>query len=117
MTITERIESMLAERGMKKKAVYDLINVSPSTYTTWVATNAASIPSEYVPAIAKLFGITCDELLTGETKIVSDAQTANLLSIYNGLSWDGQQLVIARAIEEKRREAESDSPSLARARV
>lgn len=115
MTVIERIESLLNERGMKKKAVYEILGVSPSTYTTWVATNTASIPSEYVPKIANLFGLTCDELLTGETKIISDENTSRLIEIYNSLSWDGQQMVIAKAVEEKRYESEN-LPPRARAR-
>lgn len=60
-------------------------------------------------------GSTCDELLTGETKIISDENTSRLIEIYNSLSWDGQQMVIAKAVEEKRYESEALSP-LSRAR-
>lgn len=102
MTIIERIESLLAERGMLKKAAYNAIGVSASTYSTWVSANVESIPSECIPPLAKLFGLTCDELLTGETKIIADESTANLLTLYKSLTWEGQQVVIAKAIEEKR---------------
>lgn len=102
MTIIERIEAMLLERGMKKKAAYDACGASASTYSTWVAANVTSIPSEYVPKLAQLFGCTCDELLTGETQIVTDSSTKHLLEIYNALGWEGQQVVLAKAVEEKR---------------
>lgn len=102
MTIIERIESMLTERGMKKKAAYEAIGVSPSTYSTWVAANVSSIPSEYIPQLAALFGITCDELLTGETQIVAGESNRRLLSIFKSLPWESQQLVLAKAVEEQR---------------
>lgn len=104
MTIIERVEEILASKGMKKKAAYEAAGVSASTYSTWVAANVTSIPSEYVPPLAKLLDITCDELLTGETKIIADKNTSRLLEIYNSLTFDGQQLVLAKAVEEKRYE-------------
>ena len=107
MTIIERIEQNLAKRGMKKKAAYDAIGVSPSTYSTWVAANVTSIPSEYVPVLADLFGITCDELLTGQTRIVADERFASLINVFDSLTWEGQQIVLAKAIEEKRYEQQA----------
>lgn len=112
MTIIERVEQHLAARDMKKKAAYDTIGVSASTYSTWVAANVTSIPSEYIPPLARLFGVTCDELLTGETQIVTDERTRRLIEIYNGLTWEGQQLVIGEAIREQRTE---ETKTLARA--
>lgn len=102
MTIIERIEQNLAERGMKKKAAYETIGASASTYSTWVAANVTSIPSEYIPPLANLFGITCDELLTGETKIISDDSTRHLVQIFSALPWEGKQIVLAKAVEEQR---------------
>ena len=102
MTIIERIERKLSEQGMKKKTAYEAIGVSASTYSTWVGANVTSIPSEYVPGLAKLFGITCDELLTGETQIVSDDSTRHLIELYRALDWSGQQMVLAKAVEEVR---------------
>ena len=105
MTIIERIDSLLTERGMKKKTVCELLSVSPSTYSTWVAMNTTTIPSEYIPKLANLFGITCDELLTGETQIISDDSTKHLIEIFKSLSWDGKQIIRAKAVEENRFEA------------
>lgn len=103
MTIIERICQMISERGLLKKALYENIGVSASTFSTWVSINATSIPSEYVPPIARFFGITCDELLTGETQIVPDADEKQLLFRYRALPWDGQQMVLSALVTEARR--------------
>lgn len=102
MTIIERIEALLEEQGMKKKAAYDAIGVSASTYSTWVAANVTSIPSEHIPTLAGMFGLTCDELLTGQTQIIKDENTRRLIEIYNALPWEGKQIVLAKAVEETR---------------
>ena len=103
MTIAERIAQNVSERGLLKKTVYEAIGVSASTYSTWIGSNVVSIPSEYVPGIARVFGITCDELLTGETQIVPTEDERNLLETFRGLSWDSKQVVLAALVNEKRR--------------
>ena len=109
MTIIERICTLLSERGMKKKAVIDAIGVSPSTFSTWVTTNAESIPSQYIPGVAGVFGMTCDELLTGESSIITDENEQHLIDLFRALDWDGRQIVLASALTERRRvEAAAD---------
>ena len=103
MTIIERICALLSERGMKKKTVIDAIDISPSTFSTWIGANVEGIPSQYIPGIAKVFGMTCDELLTGETSIVTDKNEQHLIGLFRDLDWDGQQMVLAAIVTEKRR--------------
>lgn len=103
MTIIERICALLSERGMKKKTVIDAVDISPSTFSTWIGANVEGIPSQYIPGIANVFGITCDELLTGETAIVTDDNEKHLISLFRDLDWDGQQMVLAAIVTEKRR--------------
>lgn len=103
MTIMERICSLLEQRGIKNKTVCELLEINSSTFSTWKAANMDGIPSQYIPPLAGLFGMTCDELLTGHTQIVTDANDANLVRIYRGLDWEGKQIVIAAAVQERRR--------------
>ena len=109
MTIIERIYVLIEERGMKNKTVCGTLGISTSTFSTWKAANMEGIPSQYIPPLAQIFGITCDELLTGETQIVPEGNDGHLLSIFRSLDWDGQQMVLAAAVAEKRR-ADGDAP-------
>lgn len=103
MTIMERICALIEERGIKNKTVCDVMGIGASTFSTWKAANMEGIPCQYIPPLAKLFDMTCDELLTGETQIIPDENDKGLLSVYRGLDWEGRQMVISAAVHEKRR--------------
>ena len=111
MTIAERINDQIKKNGMLKKDVCAAVGISPSTLSTWFAANAVSIPSEHVPALAKAFGISCDELLTGQH--IERGEEDQLLDMYRALDWEGKHIVAAAVINEKRRLDEAAS----RARV
>lgn len=102
MTICERITGILAERGIMKKAVCQTLGISPSTFSTWLTANTSSIPSEYIPPLADMFGITCDELLTGKPGSTVNETEERLLDIFRSLDWDSQQIILASAVTEKR---------------
>ena len=102
MRLIDRICEMLSQRGMTKKALCERIGVSPSTFSMWTGQNVTSIPYEFIPAIAAVFGVTCDELLTGNTQIIPDENEQRMLDVFRNLPWDGKQLVLAKLVEEKR---------------
>lgn len=104
MTIIERIIKLADDRGIRKVELYKSCGIPQSTFSTWTVANANSIPSEYVVAIAKFLGISCDELLTGERSTAELPENqARLLIEYEKLDWEGQQVVLGALIAEKRR--------------
>lgn len=102
MTMIERITEELNRRGMKQKAICDACGVSPSTVSLWIKRGAEGIPSEFVPKIAALFDMSCDELLTGTNTGVLSEDEARLIEMYRLLGWEGKCLVRAVAIQEVR---------------
>ena len=102
MTLFQRINTMLEERGIMKKTLAEYMGVGSSTFHTWSSANIDTIPSEYIPSIARFFNITCDELLTGETQIVPHEDERRLLEIYRTLDWSSKQMVLAKLVEEDR---------------
>ena len=104
MTIIERIIKLADDRGIRKVELYKSCGIPQSTFSTWTVANANSIPSEYVVTISKFLGVSCDELLTGERSTVELPENqARLLSEYEKLDWEGQQVVLGALIAEKRR--------------
>lgn len=102
MTIIERICTMLDERGMKKKAAYEAVGVNASTFSSWITANVEGIPSNYIPQLAQVLDISCDELLTGRPTLKLDDDETHLLETYRNLDWCGRTKVLAAAVEEKR---------------
>ena len=105
----ERINGLLAERCLLKRAAYEAIGVSASTFSTWSAMNGSSIPSEYIVPLAKLFGISWEELLTGEASAPVSDNEKRLLQIFRDLDWEAQTVVLAKAVEEKRLQVPAES--------
>lgn len=106
MTVMERVAQEIASRGIKQKTVCEACGASPSLLSTWLRANPPSIPSEYVPGIAKVFGMTCDELLTGEKPFALSADERRMIDMFRSLPWDGQQIVMATVVQEQRRAEE-----------
>jgi len=102
MTIIERITAELNRRGVKQKTLCEACGISPSTFSTWVKINPPGIPSEYVPTIAGMFDMSCDELLTGQESAALTEDESRLVNMFRDLGWEGKQVVLAVAIQEHR---------------
>ena len=113
MTIIERIIRMADDKRIRKVDLYKACGIPQSTFSGWTTANVTSIPSEYVVSIANLFGITCDELLTGVPSLNSlNDDEKHLLIEFNQLGWEGKQVVLGTLVNEKRRmesQVEGDS--------
>ena len=104
MTIMERIYALAEPKGIKKADIYNNCGIPQSSFSVWTNANPESIPSEYIPALAKYLGVSCDELLTGEKPMLDLPENqVRLLTGFSSLDWDGQQMVLAALIAEKRR--------------
>lgn len=109
MTIIERIIQLADDRGIRKAELYKTCGIPQSTFSTWTVANANSIPSEYVPKIAEFLHISCDELLTGERNMIDLPENqSRLLTEFEKLDWEGQQVVLGALIAEKRRMEQSE---------
>ena len=68
MTIAETIKNLRKTAGMSQEQLAEKLHVSRQAVTKW-ETEGGTPDIENLRAIAALFGITVDELLTGETKV------------------------------------------------
>jgi transcriptional regulator with XRE-family HTH domain len=73
-TLGKRIAALRREKGMKQDELAEKMQVSPQAVSKWE--NDQTCPDiSVLPTLAKLFGISVDELLTGkkeaETRVVS----------------------------------------------
>ena len=107
MTIMERIIQIMAEKNIRKSDLFNDCGIPQSSFWSWTAANVESIPSEYVAKLAAYFDVSCDELLTGiKTKDRLTENQFHLISEFENLDWDGQQVVLGTLVSEKRRMAE-----------
>lgn len=104
MNIFERVLALAEARKVSTVTLRKSCDIPQSTWGTWAKANPSSIPSEYVASIARYFDITTDELLTGERPKLdlSDVQR-RLIDGFDMLDWDGQQIVLATLVTERRR--------------
>lgn len=70
-TIGKFIAALRKANGMTQKELADKLNVSDKTVSRWERDDGAPDLS-VVPVIAEIFGVTCDELLRGERKPISE---------------------------------------------
>ena len=73
-TLGKRIAALRREKGMKQDELAEKMQISPQAVSKWE--NDQTCPDiSVLPTLAKLFGISVDELLTGkkeaETRVVS----------------------------------------------
>lgn len=115
MTIGERIALYARERGIKQTTMAEVCGITSATVSVWIKTGVESIPSGHIVPLAHLFGCAPMELLTGERYVLPDPgdETQRLIDMFESLDWEGKQVVMATAIQEKRRAEDS----LARARA
>lgn len=105
MTISERIMSLLRQTGHTQRDICLTLNLAPSTVCDWFKRNTDSIPSAYIVPLARMFAISPTELLTGDPSglVLLSKDEQRLIETYRQLDPDGQTVVHAAAIEEKRR--------------
>lgn len=115
MTIARRLNDIITERKIVKKALCEACGFSPSTLSTWLGNDVSSIPSEYIMPICRFFGILPEQLLCDdaeastatELRISSDEKM--LIDLYRQADAEGRHVVIAAAVQEKRRATEQES--------
>lgn len=105
MTISERIMSLLRQTAHTQHDISVALNVAPSTVCDWFKRNTDSIPSAYIVPLAKMFTISPTELLTGDPSglVLLSREEQRLIETYRQLDPDGQTVVRATAIQEKRK--------------
>lgn len=68
-TLGKRIAALRREKELKQDELAEMLNVSPQAVSKWE--NDLSCPDiSILPQLAKILGVTVDELLTGKTEIV-----------------------------------------------
>ncbi|MBR4234998.1 MAG: hypothetical protein IKR85_02920 [Clostridia bacterium] len=84
------------------------LGVAPSTVSDWFKRRNESIPSAYIIPLSKFFNVSPLELLTGEVDgmQVLGQNELKLINNYRTLSFEGQTIVQAAAINEKRKVTE-----------
>lgn len=75
-TIGGFIAALRKASGMTQRDLADRLNVSDKTVSRWERDDGAPDLS-LIPVIAEIFGVTCDELLRGERRSPSQAETAS----------------------------------------
>ena len=115
MTISQRLNAIITERKIVKKSICEACGIAPSTLSTWFANDVTSIPSEYIMPICRFFGILPEALLC-EADEFDGALTSDygrlsgeeklLLNNFRQLDIEGQRIVAASAITERRRSEE-----------
>ena len=103
MTIIERINELADHKGLQRKALCEASGATYGQISTWTKANVSSIPSEYVEPLANLLGVSSHYLLTGELDIPMTDDGRRLIDLFNNLDWEGRHMVMATAINEKRR--------------
>lgn len=71
-SIGQFIAALRKANGMTQQNVADRLNVSNKAVSRWERDECAPDLS-VIPALAEMFGVTCDELLKGERNRESDA--------------------------------------------
>ena len=115
MSISERIASLAKEKGIKQNTIAEACGVTAATVSMWFKQATDSIPSGHIVPIAKLLGCAPMELLIGQRYLLPQAgdEAQRLIDMFDALSWEGKQIVMATAIQESRRASEA----LSRARA
>lgn len=70
-TIGSFIAALRKANGMTQKNLAERLNVSDKTVSRWERDDGAP-DLAVIPVIAEIFGVTCDELLRGERKQLTE---------------------------------------------
>lgn len=103
MTLIQRVVEYAAERHIPKKKVAAVCGIHPSVLSNWITGEVDTIPSKCIPPLARLFNVSCDELLTGEKNLTLSDDQRRVLNMFNELDRDGQLIVLATIVNERRR--------------
>ena len=80
------------EKGMTQKEVAELLHVSDKTVSRWERNEG--VPDLFlVPELAALYGVTSDELLLGEKKLIRETDVEILISEEEFISQSKQKFV------------------------
>lgn len=109
MTITERIAELLRANHCTQRDLCLYLGVAPSTVSDWFKRRNESIPSAYIVPLCRFFNLSPMHLLTGEPDglVALSKEELALLETYRKLGSEGQTVVQATAIAERRR---NDNP-------
>lgn len=109
MTITERLFSILAKKGLSQKELGLYIGANEKTVSAWKKNNSLP-PSDKLSDISDFLGISLELLVTGQEKCSSPELTENeqrMLQVFKNLTPTQQGELIGRAsIMSEQNEAE-----------
>ena len=97
-TIGKRITKLRKEKNLKQENLAQILNISPQAVSKWE--NDITCPDiSVLPELAKILGVTVDELLTGKkeeqkVKLVDQNVSENLMLKIEVLDADGDKVKI-----------------------
>lgn len=92
------LNSLIAEKGVKKSDLADALGVSKGAVTNW-SNGSNSIDIELIPSICEFFDVTIDEFF-GRKQPEKESLTENelrLLFVYRNMDAAGQEALMASA--------------------
>lgn len=105
MTISERVFSLLDEKGLKAAGLCKVLGVGTNQTTSWKKSNTDP-PAKFIPQISEFLGVSMEFLLTGEQRTTIEDLTGDEIWFINKLrSLDEDGIVAVRgvALNESRR--------------
>ena len=99
MTVTERIFSILAQKGLSQKEFSNNIEVNEKTVSAWKKNNSLP-PVDKISKISEFLGVSITYLITGEeneTGISLDNDEELLLSYFRELNEKDKGIVLGEA--------------------
>ena len=114
-SISSRIIELAKGKNIRQKVIAETCGVPQSTLNTWLKSGTESIPSTYIMPMCRLFDCSPYVLLgdieveaarDGEQFVLTDDE-ARLIRMFRSLEWEGQAMVNATAIAEKRSQEEA----------
>ena len=100
-TIGSFIAALRRANGMTQKELAERLNVSDKTVSRWECNDGAPDLS-VIPAIAEIFGVTCDELLRGEKAASSEMQEEQTTPLLSHKAEKQRQWLLARQLTRYR---------------
>lgn len=103
MSISEKIASVLAQKGLRQKDLGEKIGVARSTINNWLSLNR-DIPAQYVIPISEFLGISVFDLLGQAEKASSSfskpsKDEAEALALYKRLGKESRIVAKGKMIE------------------
>lgn len=99
--LTDRIDLLLNERGIKRAELCRATGIGDSTVRTWIA-RAAMPSAEAAFKVAQYFGVTVEYLLTGKnpsdaSELYISPEESELIDIYRSLMKKDKDILIGVA--------------------